>query len=96
MGADSDAQHQKITFPSTLKSIGAWAFEQARISDIEGFGGNFESFGQGTFKSALMSSVALSGCTALTAIPESCFEQCDNLASVDMSGCTSLKTIGKV
>ena len=96
MGADSDAQPQKITFPSTLKSIWAWAFEQARISGIEGFGEDFESFGQGTFKSALMSSVDLSGCTALTAIPESCFEQCDNLASVDMSGCTSLKTIGKV
>ena len=93
MGADSDAQPQKITFPSTLKSIGAWAFEQARISGIEGFGGNFESFGQGTFKSALMSSVDLSGCSALTAIPGSCFEECDNLASVDMSGCTSLKTI---
>ena len=96
MGAASDAQPQKITFPSTLKSIWAWAFEQARISGIEGFGEDFESFGQGAFKSALMSSVDLSGCTALTAIPESCFEQCDNLASVDMSGCTSLKTIGKV
>lgn len=96
MGAASDAQPQKITFPSTLKSIWAWAFEQARISGIEGFGEDFESFGQGTFKSALMSSVDLSGCSALTAIPESCFEQCDNLASVDMSGCTSLKTIGKV
>ena len=93
MGADSDAQPQKITFPSTLKSIGAWAFEQARISGIEGFGEDFESFGQGTFKSALMSSVNLSGCSALTAIPGSCFEECDNLASVDMSGCTSLKTI---
>ena len=93
MGAASDAQPQKITFPSTLKSIWAWAFEQARISGIEGFGEDFESFGQGTFKSALLSSVDLSGCTALTAIPESCFEQCDNLASVDMSGCTSLKTI---
>ena len=96
MGAASDAQPQKITFPSTLKSIWAWAFEQARISGIEGFGEDFKSFGQGTFKSALMSSVDLSGCSALTAIPESCFEQCDNLASVDMSGCTSLKTIGKV
>ena len=96
MGVSSDAQPQKITFPSTLKSIGNWAFEQARISGIEGFGGNFESFGQGTFKSALMSSVDLSGCSALTAIPESCFEQCDNLASIDLGGCTSLKTIGKV
>lgn len=93
IGVASDAQPQKITFPSTLKSIGAWAFEQARISGIDGFGEDFESFGQGTFKSALMSSVDLSGCSALTSIPESCFEQCDNLASVDMSGCTSLKTI---
>ena len=93
IGVASDAQPQKITFPSTLKSIGAWAFEQARISGIDGFGEDFESFGQGTFKSALMGSVDLSGCSALTSIPESCFEQCDNLTSADMGGCISLKTI---
>ena len=87
-----------IAFPSTLQSIGNYAFRACRgVTGELNLGGctSLTSIGSWAFEDCSgLTSVDLSGCTSLTSIGSYAFRDCRGLTSLDLSGCTSLTSIG--
>lgn len=84
---------RRITFPSSLESIGDWAFRANTCLDSIDLSGLHElrSIGDYAFASCYKAkAIDLSGCIQLSHISSNAFEDCDNLSYIDLSGCFAL------
>ena len=106
VGENAFAYNQEAVFnglPESLTEAGAWAFNGCKGLTVDGLPAGFTTAGNGAF--------GYSGITALTVpagfvdIPESCFQYCASLETLEISktvntlgsnafgGCTGLKTV---
>ena len=82
LGKDGD-----YTLPSSVKSIGEYAFRNCRITSFT-MPDNITEIGMGAFYGSSVESVTLSN--SLATIPQATFQQCLNLKSIHIGSATSL------
>ena len=96
-GVFYDSGITSVTFPSSLTSIGEFAFYNCSgLTGELNLGGctSLTSIGDFAFAHCSgLTSVDLSGCTNLTSIGSNTFYECSGLTSVDLNECSSLTSI---
>ena len=86
-----------IAFPSTLQSIGNYAFSRSGLTGELNLGGctSLTSIGDTAFYGCSGLTGELVIPSSVTSIGSAAFISCSGFTSVDLSGCTSLTSIGR-
>ena len=87
-----------VTFPSSLTSIGRYAFDGCSGLTSISLPSSLTSIGDSAFQYCSgLTSVDLSGCTSLTSIGDYAFIYCSGLTGeLNLGGCTRLTSIGNI
>ena len=96
-GVFYDSGITSVTFPSSLTSIGSYAFSYCSGLTSISLPSSLTSIGYAAFSSCsgLTGELNLGGCTSLTRIGSSAFSGCSGLkGELNLGGCTSLTSIG--